>query len=59
MLAADHLIDIGPRAGYHGGRIVAEGDPKSLLKLDTLTSSYLNGLRRIPVPTERRKGNLK
>jgi excinuclease ABC subunit A len=57
MLAADHLIDIGPRAGFHGGRIVAEGDPKHLLKLDTLTSSYLNGLRAIPLPKERRKGN--
>ena len=57
MLAADHLIDIGPRAGYHGGKIVAEGDPKQLLKLDTLTSSYLNGKRKIAVPKERRKGN--
>ena len=36
MLAADHLIDIGPKAGFHGGRIVAQGDPKHLLKLDTL-----------------------
>lgn len=57
MLAADHLIDIGPRAGFHGGRIVAEGDPKELLKLDTLTSNYLNGKLSIPVPKERRKGN--
>ena len=57
MLAADHLIDIGPKAGYHGGRIVAQGTPKELLKLDTLTSSYLNGHRRIAVPKERRKGN--
>ncbi len=57
MLAADHLIDIGPRAGFHGGRIVAEGDPTHLLTLDTLTSAYLNGHRRIDVPKERRKGN--
>lgn len=57
MLSADHLIDIGPRAGYHGGKIVAEGDPKHLLKLGTLTSSYLNGHRNIAVPTERRRGN--
>ena len=57
MLAADHLIDIGPKAGYHGGRIVAQGEPKQLLKLDTLTSGYLNGHRRIEVPAERRKGN--
>jgi excinuclease ABC subunit A len=56
MLAADHLIDIGPMAGYHGGRIVAQGDPKHLLKLDTLTSGYLNGRLKIEVPKERRKG---
>lgn len=57
MMAADHLVDIGPRAGFHGGRIVAQGDPNSLLKLDTLTSSYLNGHRGIAVPAERRAGN--
>jgi len=57
MLAADHLIDIGPKAGYHGGKIVAQGDPKHLLKLDTLTSGYLNGHLKIEVPAERRKGN--
>ncbi len=57
MLAADHLIDIGPKAGFHGGRIVAEGDPKQLLKLDTLTSGYLNGHHKIAIPAERRKGS--
>src|SRR5690242_20185331 len=57
MLAADYLIDIGPKAGKHGGEIVASGVPKDLLKLDTLTSSYLNGHTTIPVPEERRKGN--
>ena len=57
MLSADHLIDIGPRAGYHGGKIVAEGDPYRLLQYKTLTSSYLNGERKIAVPQERRKGN--
>ena len=57
MMAADHLIDIGPKAGYHGGRVVAQGHPEDLLKLDTLTSGYLNGHRSIPVPKERRKGN--
>jgi excinuclease ABC subunit A len=57
MMAADHLVDIGPKAGFHGGRIVAQGSPESLLKLDTLTSSYLNGHREIAVPKERRKGN--
>ena len=57
MLAADYLVDIGPKAGFHGGRIVAQGRPPALLKLDTLTSSYLNGRLSIPVPAERRKGN--
>ena len=57
MLAADHLIDIGPRAGYHGGKIVAEGEPKSLLKLNTLTSNYLNGRLKIAIPDERRIGS--
>jgi excinuclease ABC subunit A len=57
MLAADHLVDIGPKAGFHGGRVVAQGEPNELLKLDTLTSAYLNGVREIAVPKERRKGN--
>ena len=57
MLSADHLIDIGPKAGFHGGKIVAQGFPSALLKLDTLTSSYLNGRRQIAIPKERRKGN--
>jgi excinuclease ABC subunit A len=57
MLAADHLIDIGPKAGFHGGRIMAQGNPKDLLKLDTLTSGYLNGHHKIAIPTERRKGS--
>jgi excinuclease ABC subunit A len=57
MLAADYLVDIGPNAGFHGGRIVAQGRPPALLKLDTLTADYLNGRRKIAVPQERRKGN--
>jgi excinuclease ABC subunit A len=57
MLASDYLVDIGPKAGAHGGRVVAEGKPSYLLTLDTLTSSYLNGKQSIPVPKERRKGN--
>jgi excinuclease ABC subunit A len=57
MLAADYLIDIGPNAGKHGGEVVASGVPKDLLKLNTVTSSYLNGKRQIPVPAQRRKGN--
>ena len=57
MLAADYLVDIGPKAGFHGGRVVAQGRPLALLKLDTLTADYLNGHRSIAVPAERRKGN--
>ncbi|MEO8854613.1 MAG: excinuclease ABC subunit UvrA, partial [Ginsengibacter sp.] len=57
MLASDYLIDIGPDAGKHGGEVVAVGKPKDFLKLNTLTSSYLNGDLRIPVPAQRRKGN--
>ncbi|MBS1751386.1 MAG: excinuclease ABC subunit UvrA [Bacteroidetes bacterium] len=57
MLAADYLVDIGPLAGSRGGKIVAEGKPSDLLKLNTLTSSYLNGHRSIKIPEERRKGN--
>ena len=57
MLAADHLIDIGPKAGYHGGKIVAQGKPQDMLKLNTLTSGYLNGHHKIAVPKERREGN--
>ena len=57
MLAADYLVDIGPQAGFHGGRVVAQGRPPALLKLNTLTADYLNGHRKIAVPDERRKGN--
>ena len=57
MLAADYLIDIGPQAGHLGGKVVASGIPGDLLKLDTVTSSYLNGTRKIPVPAKRRPGN--
>jgi excinuclease ABC subunit A len=57
MMAADYLIDIGPRAGKHGGEVVASGVPGDLLKLDTVTSLYLNGKMRIPIPLQRRNGN--
>lgn len=57
MLAADYLIDIGPKAGYHGGKIVAHGTPKEILKLHTLTADYLYGRLKISIPAERRKGN--
>ncbi|CAN5258652.1 excinuclease ABC subunit UvrA [soil metagenome] len=57
MLAADYLIDIGPKAGRHGGEVVAAGIPGDLKKLKTVTAGYLNGIRKIDVPKERRKGN--
>ncbi len=57
MLAADHLIDIGPGAGYHGGRVIAQGHPFDLTKNQTLTAHFLNGEKSIVVPKERRKGN--
>jgi len=53
--AADHLVDIGPGAGTHGGHIVAEGDLETLLNAeDSLTGAYLSGRRSIPTPAERR-----
>lgn len=57
MLAADHLIDIGPAAGVHGGRIVSQGNPQQVIKDKTTTAGYLNHELKIEVPSERRKGN--
>lgn len=57
ILSADHIIDIGPGAGVHGGMIVAEGTPEDILKADTLTAAYLNGAKTIEVPAKRRDGN--
>jgi len=57
MLAADHLIDIGPAAGIHGGKIVSEGTPKEVIQQHTTTADYLNHSLKIEVPKERRKGN--
>jgi len=54
---ADHVIDIGPFAGKHGGEIISEGTPKELLSFNTLTAEYLNGKKEIEIPKERRKGN--
>ncbi len=54
---ADCIIDIGPRAGRHGGEIISNGTAKELLATNTLTASYLNGTKEIEVPKERRKGN--
>ena len=57
MLASDYLVDIGPKAGKHGGAVVAAGTPKEVLKSNSDTAQYLNGNKKIPVPLERRKGN--
>jgi excinuclease ABC subunit A len=57
MLAADHLVDIGPRAGKHGGRVVAQGTPAEVLESGSDTAQYLKGTKKIVIPAERRKGN--
>ncbi|WP_017551693.1 excinuclease ABC subunit UvrA [Heyndrickxia coagulans] len=58
MLAADYLIDIGPGAGVHGGKVVAAGTPREVMKNpDSLTGQYLSGKKFIPLPPERRKGD--
>lgn len=57
ILEADHVIDMGPAAGVHGGQIVAQGTPAQLMKEHTLTTSYINGEREIAVPKKRREGN--
>jgi excinuclease ABC subunit A len=57
MMHSDYLVDIGPGAGIHGGKIVARGTPENMLKLHTITSDYLNGNLQIPVPGTRRTGN--
>lgn len=58
MRAADHIIDIGPGAGVHGGEIVCAGDINDILSCEkSLTGQYLSHKREIPVPQKRRKGN--
>ena len=57
MLASDHVIDVGPGAGRHGGKIVAQGSPEELQKQGSTTADYLLGKQRIEIPKERRKGN--
>ncbi|MEP7256411.1 MAG: excinuclease ABC subunit UvrA [Ferruginibacter sp.] len=57
MLASDYLVDIGPKAGKHGGEIVAMGTPQTILNSNSETAQYLLGTKKIAVPTERRKGN--
>lgn len=57
ILTADHVLDIGPAAGIHGGKIIAQGTPKEILKFHTLTADYINGAKAIHIPKARRKGN--
>ncbi len=58
MMNADYLVDIGPKAGIHGGEVVAQGTPKEVMNnKNSLTGKYLKGLEKIEVPAKRRKGN--
>ncbi len=56
MLAADHIVDIGPRAGSHGGEVVAQGTAEEIMQIpDSVTGQYLSGILQIPVPDTRKK----
>ncbi len=56
MLAADHIVDIGPGAGSHGGEVVAEGTARDIMKCEnSITGAYLSGRIKIPVPEKRKK----
>ena len=58
MRAADYIVDIGPGAGVHGGQVVAAGTAEEVMNTPgSITGDYLSGRKKIPVPTERRKGN--
>lgn len=57
MLSADYIIDLGPKAGRLGGKVVYQGTPQEMMQTHTLTSQYLNGEKRIEVPQQRRPGN--
>jgi excinuclease ABC subunit A len=57
MEAADHILDLGPGAGAHGGYIVAQGSPEEVRQQDSLTSDYLADRKQIALPAERRAGN--
>ncbi len=57
ILHADHVIDMGPAAGVHGGTVVAEGTPTEILKSNSLTAAYLNGAKEVKIPEKRREGN--
>ncbi len=57
IMESDYVIDIGPGAGIHGGRVVAAAKPKEMLKFDTMTANYITGKKCIEIPKHRRKGN--
>ena len=57
IMSADHIVDMGPGAGVHGGEIVAQGNPHDFKDCDTLTASYLNNCRKLSIPEKRRPGN--
>ncbi|MFW5699719.1 MAG: excinuclease ABC subunit UvrA, partial [Bacteroidota bacterium] len=57
ILSADYVVDMGPHAGRHGGRVVAFGSPVDIQKSETLTAQYLNHKKKITVPKDRRPGN--
>ncbi|HEX3007619.1 MAG TPA: excinuclease ABC subunit UvrA, partial [Bacteroidales bacterium] len=57
ILASDHVVDMGPHAGRHGGEIVAQGNPEEILRSYTLTAQYLNNQKEIVIPSVRRKGS--
>lgn len=57
IIESDYVIDIGPGAGVHGGRVVAAAKPNEMLKFDTMTANYITGKKKIELPKLRRKGN--
>ena len=57
IMNAEYVLDVGPKAGVHGGHVVAQGTPEELVKFDTLTADYITGKKSIAIPAQRRKGN--
>lgn len=57
IIESDYVIDIGPGAGVHGGRVIAAAPPKQMLKFNTMTADYITGKKCIEIPKQRRKGN--
>ena len=58
ILSADHVVDIGPGAGEHGGKVVAQGTPVEIMKNpDSITGQYISRAKKIDIPKDRREGN--